>query len=193
MFTLNQGVAGTELLKKGAVGENVSTLQNKLIEYGYLTGSADGKFGDATWSAVVDFQLDCGIEADGVVGEKTWNFLKEFKPSNNVSRGSGRYGQQIAAYAKSFLGVPYAWGGKSPAGFDCSGFIFYVYRKFGVSLPRMADEQYGVGTPVKNKASLQLGDLVFFTTYEPGPSVVVTALAKSYYSERFLGGRRILR
>ncbi|MBV4447348.1 C40 family peptidase [Clostridium tyrobutyricum] len=67
----------------------------------------------------------------------------------------------IIAYASNFLGTPYVWGGTTPAGFDCSGFVQYVYAHFGISLPRIASDQQNVGTPV-SRANLQPGDLVFF-------------------------------
>jgi hypothetical protein len=63
-------------------------------------------------------------------------------------------------YAQSFTGVPYVWGGTTPAGFDCSGFVKYVFEHFGVNLPRTSREQVNVGTPV-DAASIQPGDLIF--------------------------------
>jgi len=73
----------------------------------------------------------------------------------------GSMGSQIVAYAKNFIGVPYVWGGSTPSGFDCSGFVQYVYRHFGVSLPRTTYSQITVGRSV-DRANLMPGDLVFF-------------------------------
>jgi len=67
----------------------------------------------------------------------------------------------VVAIAMRYLGVPYVWGGASPAGFDCSGFTMYVYAQVGVSLPHNAAAQYGYGTPV-SRSQLAPGDLVFF-------------------------------
>jgi peptidoglycan endopeptidase LytE len=75
----------------------------------------------------------------------------------------------MIAYAEKYIGVPYVWGGTSPDGFDCSGFVQYVFNHFGVQLPRTASDMYSAGTPV---SSLQPGDLVFFSTYAPGASHV---------------------
>lgn len=66
----------------------------------------------------------------------------------------------LISYARSFTGVPYVWGGTTPAGFDCSGFVKYVFEHFGVSLPRTSREQVKVGTPV-DPSAVQPGDLIF--------------------------------
>jgi cell wall-associated NlpC family hydrolase len=68
-------------------------------------------------------------------------------------------GSAIVDYARQFLGVPYVWGGTTPAGFDCSGFTAYVYAQFGVSLPRTSAAQATVGTRV-SAAEARPGDLV---------------------------------
>ncbi len=72
-------------------------------------------------------------------------------------------GQEIVNYAKQLIGAPYVWGGTTPRGFDCSGFVQYVFNHCGVSLPRTSEAQAQVGS-VTNKPSLQAGDLVFFNT-----------------------------
>jgi peptidoglycan DL-endopeptidase CwlO len=73
----------------------------------------------------------------------------------------GNYGG-VVGIAMQYRGIPYRWGGASPStGFDCSGFVMYVYAQVGVSLPHNAAMQYGYGSPV-SRANLQAGDLVFF-------------------------------
>lgn len=72
------------------------------------------------------------------------------------------FGTRVTTYAKRFLGVPYSYGGSSPStGFDCSGFVRYVYRHFGVSLPHSSYSQMSFGRRVLRKY-LKPGDLVFF-------------------------------
>jgi cell wall-associated NlpC family hydrolase len=68
---------------------------------------------------------------------------------------------EAATMAMRYLGVPYVWGGSTPAGFDCSGLVMYVYAQLGISLPHYAAAQYGYGTAVPSD-QLQPGDLVFF-------------------------------
>ncbi len=68
---------------------------------------------------------------------------------------------EVVSIAMQYLGTPYVWGGSTTKGFDCSGFVMYVYRKVGVSLPHSSRLQYGYGRPVARNA-LQPGDLVFF-------------------------------
>jgi len=108
-----------------------------------------------------------------------------------------------------FLGVPYSWGGTSYGGVDCSGFVWAVFAKNGIDLPRMADGQFEAGRHVR-VADLRPGDLVFFQTYAPGASHVgiylgggrfvhasssdgvrIDQLAEDYYAERFIGARRL--
>ncbi|MBN7772379.1 C40 family peptidase [Clostridium aminobutyricum] len=86
-----------------------------------------------------------------------------------ASRGQNRSvsvaatGNEIVAYAKKFIGVPYCNGGTSPNGFDCSGFTQYVYSNFGGNLPHSSASQYNYGSAV-DKSQLQPGDLVFFAS-----------------------------
>jgi cell wall-associated NlpC family hydrolase len=71
-------------------------------------------------------------------------------------------GARVAKYAHRFVGVPYRYGGMSPrGGFDCSGFVAYVYRHFGFKLPHYTYSQYALGRHVPRR-KLEPGDLVFF-------------------------------
>ena len=207
--------ASTDMpVKKGMYGDEVSKLQNKLGEYGYYKDPVDGRFGGNTLSAVIQFQMDAGLDADGVVGLSTWEALKNFRGASSISRGrtDTRKTQMLLSLARQYLGVPYVWAGRSPGGFDCSGFITFVFDQLGYGLPRMADGQYEVGIPVPRQA-LRPGDLVFFETYEPGPShvgiylgneqfihassgagyVTVTPMSNPYHRDHYLGARRIIK
>ena len=116
-----------------------------------------------------------------------------------------RYGG-VVGIAMQYLGTPYVWGGASPGGFDCSGFIMYVYSQVGVSLPHHAASQYGIGSPV-SRDQLQPGDLVFFNglghagiyiggdqfIHAPhtGDVVKISSLSDSWYASTWVGARRI--
>jgi hypothetical protein len=79
--------------------------------------------------------------------------------SRNVNPETIR--QDIIDYAKSFMNVPYRWGGASPDGFDCSGFIIFVFRAYGVEVPRVSRYQQRDAQP-RDFDSLRAGDLIFF-------------------------------
>ena len=111
----------------------------------------------------------------------------------------------VVGIAMRYLGTPYVWGGASPSGFDCSGFVMYVYGQMGVSLPHSSYAQYGYGSPV-SMSQLQPGDLVFFDglghvgIYVGGGSfihaphtgdVVKISSLTGWYASTFVGGRRL--
>lgn len=122
-------------------------------------------------------------------------------------------GQDIVREAMRYLGTPYVWGGESARGMDCSGFVYIVFASRVPGLARMRSfDYYQMGTPVERSAMLP-GDLVFFTTYAPGPShvgiyvgdgrfvhassgarrVTVSSLDEPFYAGRYLGARRLVR
>lgn len=88
----------------------------------------------------------------------------------NANEASAATPNELTTYAKKFTGTPYKFGGTTPSGFDCSGYLRYVFNNFDVSLPRTAAEQYKIGTGV-SKSNLKEGDMVFFSgTYKAGIS-----------------------
>lgn len=121
-------------------------------------------------------------------------------------------GQQIIDTAKQYIGTPYVYGGMSPAGFDCSGFVKYVYGLYGVNLNRTAADQAYNGYWVARE-NLQPGDIICFAS-APGSSyishvgmyvgngqfihsprtgytVTIENLSGTYYDQRYYGARRI--
>ena len=202
----------------GDSGPAVEQIQRGLKEADFFGGQIDGKFTLLTRQAVISFQKAVGLKADGIVEAKTFKALTgKLIPSKNVANTSdtiqpvAKNAAGILKTALSFQGVKYRFGGATPTGFDCSGFVMYVFNKHGIKLPRTADIQYTVGKPVKNKKELKPGDLVFFETYEKGAShvgiyqgndkfvhasssrgVTLSGLSEEYYAKRYLGARRVL-
>jgi len=82
--------------------------------------------------------------------------------TENTPAVSNASAAEIVAYAKKYLGYKYVYGGASPAGFDCSGFVQYVYKHFGYSISRTARSQAKNGVAV-SKANLQQGDIILFS------------------------------
>jgi cell wall-associated NlpC family hydrolase len=120
-------------------------------------------------------------------------------------------GYALSGTALSLRGAPYRTGGVDPArGFDCSGFVQYVYSQHGVPMPREVREQFRVGKNV-DRDQLEPGDLVFFSTVSPGASHVgiviggdqfvhapsergvvrVESLSQQYWSTRYIGAKRV--
>jgi N-acetylmuramoyl-L-alanine amidase len=121
----------------------------------------------------------------------------------------------IVEYAKKFLGVPYVYGGSSPNGFDCSGFVMYVFKHSGISLNRVAADQATQGSKIA-KSELKPGDLVFFDTNgghnyinhvgiyvgdgmfihsssgNSNRKVVISNLVSGFYNESYMTARRFL-
>lgn len=119
---------------------------------------------------------------------------------------AGTLGQQAAAIAQQYLGVPYVWGGASPSGFDCSGLVVYVYGRLGVSLPHYTVSLWSSGAHV-SRDQLAPGDLVFFYSLDhvgiylggglfihaphTGTVVQISSLNSSWYSSAYDGAVRI--
>jgi cell wall-associated NlpC family hydrolase len=131
-------------------------------------------------------------------------------PSSATAAPTAEGGYAIAGTALSLRGAPYRNGGSDPAGFDCSGFVWYVFGQHGIAVPRTVTDLYRAGADVDGNA-LRAGDLVFFNTSGAGPSHVgiaiggdefvhapstagqvrVERLATGYWAGRFVGARRI--
>lgn len=156
--------------------------------------------------------------SDGTMGWVAENLIKtraehaalQRDPGATAEDASSR-GRAVVREAMRHLGKAYVRGTSGPNTFDCSGLTSYVYRQFGVNLPRTSSGQYTRGRPV-SRDELQLGDIVVFrNTYRSGIShvgiyigqgrfihasnsrsgVKITNLDSSYYAPRYVGARRV--
>lgn len=119
-------------------------------------------------------------------------FQTETRPAAGPG-GASEAGQRVVAMALEQVGVPYRYGGSSPAlGFDCSGLVAYVFGQQGVRVPRTAAGQFAAATPVRER-DLRPGDLVFFRL--DGPAAAVSHVGIYAGSGRFVhspqSGRRV--
>ena len=155
-------------------------------------------------------------ETKDVASAKPAMESKKSSSSGSLHRFAAHIAARTTAIASSltrnalrFIGVPYVFGGTSTHGFDCSGYVQHVFAMLGQHLPRTADMQYAAGRAIDG--TMIAGDLVFFQTYEPGPShvgiylgdgkfvhassshgVTVSALSEGYWRARYLGAKRIV-
>jgi peptidoglycan DL-endopeptidase CwlO len=138
------------------------------------------------------------------------NILHVQKFASGIAARGAAMASSLTRNALRFLGVPYAFGGSSPSAFDCSGYTQHVFAMIGLHLPRTADAQFYKAHHFKGTP--KPGDLVFFQTYEPGPShvgislggdrfvhasssrgVTISSLHDSYWANRYLGAKRVVR
>lgn len=110
---------------------------------------------DASFSIAVP---DLDVTKNPVVTVTRTTTSSSARPvANSASVSQAIAGSAIIAEAAKYVGTPYVSGGTSPSGFDCSGFVSYVYAQFGISLPRTSGAYYNVGTRV---SSPQPGDII---------------------------------
>ncbi len=188
-----------------------SSIQSQLGQRQALLGSIRGEIAnlqaqEREHQAALQRQLAAQVQSQQASASQTalaQTVAAAPQPTTTIAPPS-RYGG-VVGIAMRYLGTPYVWGGASPGGFDCSGFVMYVFSQIGVSLPHNAAAQYGYGSPVSRDA-LQPGDLVFFDglghvgIYVGGGSfihsphtgdVVKVSSLSGWYSSTFVGGRRL--
>ncbi len=121
-------------------------------------------------------------------------------------------GQRVVQIAEQFLGLPYVYGGSTPAGFDCSGFTSYVFKQMGYTLNRVSADQIYNGVPV-SKSELQPGDLILFKKQgasrihhvgiyvgdgmmihspQTGDVIKYASIVNGYYNSCYYAARRIV-
>lgn len=209
-----------DTLEQGDSGDAVKALQKRLIELGYMNGTADGDFGSATKAAVKLFQKQAGLTVDGVAGPGTQSALlssnaPKYDGKTSVDTDTSSTAAKIIATAKQYMGCTYVYGTSGPNTFDCSGFTCFVFKKYGYSLLRSAQQQgYDDNYERLTRSELKMGDIVCFNTISDndlsdhvgiyisdgnfihassgGGCVMISNLDSGYYNRVFSWGRRIL-
>lgn len=179
-------------IEYGENSQNVQKVQEVLLDNGYYKGNIDGIYGPLTDQAIQQIKEDGLIQpankkADSSAGNQPENKVKKQASTTSEQSSSEKTSPKPASKkekkirhvetnnpstniiqaAKSHLGTPYVWGGTSPNGFDCSGFIQFVYEEDDITIPRTVREIWNFAAPI---SSPSIGDLVFFETYQAGPS-----------------------
>ncbi len=192
----------------GDKGWKIKQAQQYLLKLGFDPDETDGRFTKSTRKAIRKFQKKYKLKETGNLDNATYEELKFQVEAKEY--GGNVASTRILKTAAQYKGVPYVFGGTTPHGFDCSGYVQYVFAKNGIRLTRTADTQALEGKFVSKK-NLKPGDLVFFTTYEPGAShvgiyagnnlfwnatssrgIMLSNLTDSYWGPRYYTARRIL-
>lgn len=217
-----------ESIEYGDNNPDVKMVQEVLLFYGYYHGSVDSNYGPLTEQAIeeLEAELENGLDQEEEQTEETETSTSDDgaiiedessseEEQSEVEKEDTEVMQldvqtndlDIIPAAKEHMGTPYVWGGTNPDGFDCSGFIHFLYDEQDVAIPRTVNEIWNFSNEV---SSPSVGDLVFFETYQAGPShlgiylgdnqfihagtssgVEISNLEEDYWDERYLGAKRI--
>lgn len=236
IFSIIKLEAETELKKleklsgsiyPGMKSEDVKIVQSALQYFGYYTAEIDGLYGPLTKKALEIAEENHDIDLSTKVARESLEQLyedveeeiteqqtvekqqkKEVKqPEVKKVSSTSTTNSNIIQTAQSLLGSPYVWGGTSPTGFDCSGFVQFVYQAEDRVIPRTVTDIWNFAKPVDSPS---VGDLVFFETYKAGPShlgiyignnqfihagltngVEISNLNVDYWKKRYIGAKRI--
>jgi cell wall-associated NlpC family hydrolase len=180
----------------------------------------DGEFYKITYSnytgyiskaLVSDKQVAVTSRGDITTRETSTKTTESTATATVQTNESSSKGEELANFAQQFIGTSYVYGGTTPSGFDCSGFVYYVCKSCGYSLSRDCQVQANSGIAV-SKSELQPGDLVFFNNpssgsighvgmyigggrfvhaANPSKGVITTTLTSGYYSNNYNSARRI--
>lgn len=223
------------LLEYGDVSEDVRFIQEKLFYLGLYKGKIDSSYGPLTQLAIDEYYIQTGYVSNipeqqpadmakdnnggnkhapsdtledkellDITSEKEAEAIKVVSKQTDVLVDSH---QAIIKDAEALQGIPYVWGGTTTSGFDCSGFIQYIYQENDITIPRTVNDIWNFSTAV---SSPSIGDLVFFETYKSGPShlgiyigngdfihagvsngVTTSNVNDNYWESRYLGAKRI--
>lgn len=194
-------ITSNTALSQGMTSSSVSDLQRDLKSLGFFTyPTVTGYFGTITAQAVKDYQKAYLLPITGIVDAAT-----------RLSIAHALTKRAMLNDAMSFMRVPYLWGGATPQGFDCSGFVYYMFNKHGIPAVRTTSKGlFDTGMSV-SQPNLQPGDLVFFAIAAPGvvdhvgfyigngqflsatrsAGIYPQSLINTYWGPKYLGAKRV--
>ena len=193
------------------ISEDAGWTKVKVGEYeGYIASTllSDTKQEETVTSRSSGIRQEEAVSSD-TSSESAETFTVSNATNTNSSSAVATTGSAVVEKAKAYLGSKYVYGGTSPSGFDCSGFTYYIYKQFGITLNRTAAAQYSNGVPVA-RSDLQLGDLIMFGksginhvgiyigggkivhAANPSRGVVTDTINSGYYNTNYVGARRVL-
>lgn len=195
----------TEIVKQAPKGETCFIIG---FNCGWYKVSFNGNIGYVRSDLVT--MLECPYSNYGSPGN---TYKESGRSGGNSSNGNNNSsaGSRIVSCAKQYLGYRYVYGGSSPStGFDCSGFAQYVFKQCGYTIGRTTTQQNQNGTYIGSRNDLKPGDLVLFGSggsfthtgiyigngqfihaSNASTGVIISSLSESYYSSRFVCGRRV--
>lgn len=216
----------SRLIHFGMKNENVKIVQEVLNYFDLYDDEIDGSYGPLTKEglqlAEKKFKVtlihepetpnDHQVVTESKHNEQQTGNIKDEQKEQSVVQVKKVESKQsnhsnVIETARSYIGTPYVWGGTSPNGFDCSGFVQFAYQSANVTIPRTVSDIWNFGQSVSQPS---IGDLVFFETYKAGPShlgiylgdgkfihagqsrgVEIAELNGSYWKQRYIGAKRI--
>jgi len=198
-----------------AASESLALVNTSALNVRAGTGTDFDKVGSLQGGSIVDVlsRTDgwAQVSYKGVSGYVSDEYLV-FGTREELEAATA-VGDRIISIARQYIGTRYAYGGTSPSGFDCSGFVYYVAKQAGYSVPRTGSSMWSAGYTKVDRSELKPGDIVFFTNtggsnyithvglyiggnkfiHSSSPSsggVIISSLSEGYYAPRYVGARR---